>query len=58
MKEKIAEKIVRMAEKSAYRSVGKSFPWGVHEIRLPEELLKRKSGEKNGAVVQGDSRLV
>lgn len=50
MKKKIAEKIVRMAEKSAYKSVGKSFPWGVHEIRPPEELLKGKREEKNGSV--------
>lgn len=58
MKEKIAEKIVRMAEKSAYRSVRKSFPWGAHEINPPEELLRRKREEKNGSVVQGDSRMV
>lgn len=58
MKKKIAEKIVRMAEKSAYKSVGRSFPSGVHEIRPPEELLKRKREEKNGSVLQRDSQLV
>lgn len=58
MKEKIADKIVRLAEKVAYKSVGKSFPSGVHEIKPPEELLKRKREEKNGSVVQRDSQLV
>ena len=58
MKKKIAKKIVHMAEKAAYKSVGKSFPVGLHEIKPPEELLKRKKEEKDGVVVQEDSRLV
>lgn len=52
MKEKIAKKIALMAEKIAYKSVGESFPSGVHEIKPPEELLKRKREEKNVSVVQ------
>ena len=42
LKEKIARKIVVMAEKIAYRTVGKSFPTGVYEIRPPEELIRKK----------------
>ena len=58
MKEKIAKKIACMAKKKAYESVGKSFPLGVHEIKPPEELLKRKKEEINEPVVERDCRLV
>lgn len=46
MKEKIAGRIIRMAEKAAYKSVGKSFDIGVYEVKPPEELLKKKRTDK------------
>lgn len=46
MKEKIAGKIIRIAENAAYKSVGKSFRTGVYEIKPPEELLKKKRADK------------
>lgn len=41
MKEKIAGRIIRLAKKAAYKSVGKSFDPGVYEIKPPAVLLKR-----------------
>lgn len=42
MKNKIAEKIVYVARETAYRTAGKSFPSGVHEIEPPAEILYRR----------------
>lgn len=55
MKEKIAREIVRMVEKAAYRTVGKSTMIGVYEIKPPEELLKKKRLIKNESTMQRDS---
>lgn len=41
MKEKIVGRIIQLAKKAAYKSVGKSFDPGVYEIKPPEELLKK-----------------
>lgn len=46
MKEKIAKEIVRIAEKAAYKNVGKSTILGTYEIKPPEELLKKKECNK------------
>ena len=46
MKEKIAKRIVCMAERAAYKSVGKSIPTGMHEIKPPKELLDKKRSMK------------
>lgn len=46
MKEKIAGRIIHMAKRAAYKSVGESFPAGIHEIKPPEELLKKKRSTK------------
>lgn len=46
MKERIAGKIVSIAEKAAHKTVGKSIPMGMHEIKPPEELLKKKECNK------------
>lgn len=54
-KEKLAGRIVHMAEKAAYRTVGESFPTGTYEIKPPEELVKRKRENRNGSVMQRDS---
>lgn len=51
MNEKLAEKIVHIAERAAYKAVGKSFQSGVYEIKPPEELLKEKREQKNGSAV-------
>lgn len=55
MKEKMARRIVCMAEKAAYKSVGKSIPAGMHEIKPPEELLKKKRSIENESTVQRNS---
>lgn len=55
LKEKLARRIVHMAEKAAYKSVGKSIPYGMYEIKPPEELVKRKRENRNGSVMQRDS---
>lgn len=47
MKEKIAGRIIKLAKKAAYKSVGNSFPIGTYEIKPPEELLKRIRDTKN-----------
>lgn len=45
--EKIARKITEMALDTVKNSVGKSFPYGVHEVKMPEcvkaEFLNQKS---------------
>lgn len=46
MKEKMAKQLVHIAEKAAYKTVGKSMPIGMHEIKPPEELLKKKRSDK------------
>lgn len=46
MKEKMAGKLVQIAEKAAYKSVGKSIPSGLYEIKPPVELLERKKANK------------
>ena len=43
---KIVRKIIKIAKKAAYQSVGKSIPWGVHEIKPPAELLSQKKCDK------------
>ncbi len=58
MKEKIAGRIIQMAEKAAYKSVGKSFDIGIYEVKPPEELLEKKRTEKNESIMQWDSQLV
>lgn len=55
MNEKIAGRIVRMSKKAAYKAVGESFPMGAHEIKPPEELLKKKRSIKNESTMQRDS---
>ena len=42
MKEKIVREIVKIAKRTAYRTAGKSFPSGVHEIEPPAEILYRR----------------
>ena len=46
MKKKLAAKMVQLAEKAAYKAVGKSIPIGAYEIKPPEELLKKKRFNK------------
>lgn len=46
MKDKIAKKIVNMAEKTAYRTVGKSFPMGTFEIKPPIQLMQQRKCNK------------
>lgn len=46
MKEKIAKRIACIAEKMAYKSVGKSILLGVYEIKPPKELLNKKRDYK------------
>lgn len=37
-KTKLAQKIVKTATAEAHRTVGRSIPWGVHEVEVPKEL--------------------
>ena len=46
MKEKIAREIVKRAKKAACKSVGKSFPLGVHEITPPSEFISQRKHDK------------
>lgn len=46
MRERIANAIVQIAEKAAYKAVGKSFHLGVYEIKPPKELLDKKRCDK------------
>jgi len=46
MKEKVAGKIVKVAELKAYKTVGKSLTLGIYEIKPPAELLQRKKANK------------
>lgn len=46
MKEKLAEKIKEMALKAARKSVGKSFPIGVYEPEIPQELIREIRRDK------------
>lgn len=41
MKKRLAEKIKVTSMKMASKSVGKSLITGVHEVKVPEELLAR-----------------
>ena len=47
MKKKIAKRIVNIAEKTAYNTVGKSTPLGIFEIKPPAELIRRKKRDKS-----------
>lgn len=46
MKEKLAEKIKKIALKAARKSVGKSFPMGMYEPEIPQELIREIRRDK------------
>lgn len=46
MKEKIAERIVNVAKKTAYKGVGKSWVSGTYEIQPPVELMCQRKPDK------------
>lgn len=46
MKEKLAEKIKKIALKAARKSVGKSFPMGMYDPEIPQELINEIRREK------------
>lgn len=43
VKKVIAQKIVQGAHKQAHRYVGKSFPMGMYEVRVPRSLQIKDS---------------
>lgn len=45
MQKKIAKIVKNIAMKEAKRSVGKSCGMGVHEIRIPQELVRTEKKE-------------
>lgn len=46
MKKKIAKMLVRAAKKTAYKTVGESFPLGIFEIKPPAELMRQRKNMK------------
>lgn len=46
MKNEIAKMLVNVAKKTAYKTVGKSFPLGVYEIKPPAELTRQRKCNK------------
>ena len=46
MKKKIAGKVKEFALEMAHKSVGKSFPLGTYEVKVPRELMLEKMQEK------------
>lgn len=47
MKKKLAERVKEIALKAARKSVGKSFPMGMYEPEIPQELINEVRREKN-----------
>lgn len=46
IRQKIAEKIKQIALKTAWKSIGKSTPNMIYEVRIPKELLNEKERGK------------
>lgn len=44
---KVAEMVKDVAMREAKRSVGKSIPLGMHEVKLPQELLKAENNKED-----------
>lgn len=46
MKKIIAKMLVSAAKKTAYKTVGNSFPLGIYEIKPPAELIRQRKCKK------------
>ena len=47
MQRKLVEFVKDTAIREAKRSVGKSFSYGIHEVKLPQELLKAENNKED-----------
>ncbi len=47
MQRKLAKVVKEVAMKKAKRSVGKSWTYGVHEIKVPQELIRTEKKEED-----------
>lgn len=47
VKQKMANVIVKTAVGTAEKTVGRSFPWGTHEVKVPDKVREYVVGKMN-----------